>query len=208
MKMKMKKFEEIIKLSEGYSLEEAIENAQMQLHESTAVSNMTGVFSRSEFKQPMDFIKDYVNTDNFVQNKIYYINLVKPVDNSKLKPFKVDHIPSGERRGYKIGYMAVGIDSNKIYGVKNSKPEAVSLAKEKVAETQEDISIIVTKQVYKGSPETARVLFSPSKNMKMGKFILFQAGEPLPNEKPSYDTITENISRTAVLEEVNEETLA
>ena len=196
----------VTKLVEAFNVNEAVEKLQLDL-DSRTLSNLTGAFTRSKKESITDFIVDYVENDKISEDKLYYVVLTKPVDNSKSKPFKVENFSTPEQRKYKIGYELVGVDSKVRYDVKNNKPDAVLAAKKIVTEEQEDVAINVIKQVIAGNAITSIVKFAPSKNMKEGSFAFFYKKESYKGDI-ILETVTEDSLDTKEPSPLKEKNLA
>ncbi len=141
----------------------------------TDFQNLTRTHKASE-QELIDFTKSFSNSSKVESGKMYYIVLVKPVSNSRLKPYKVENVLTDVKRKYKLSYELIRTDNSCVVGSALSKFDAIEAAKTYVNENHVNIKIRVIKDVAEGEPLTATVNYTPSKNVKKGSYLFFTIG--------------------------------
>lgn len=127
-----------------------------------------------------EFMKNYLKkaTKNALGQGCYIV-LDPAVSDSRENPYKITNIPTEGKRKFKRVYELVNTSTGQIIGSADSKEEAIKLAKTIVSKQKDELGVNVkhvcrvANVVVEGQAEAFHFEYAPSKNAKMGTFLLF-----------------------------------
>lgn len=166
----------IIKKGKGFNANEAKKDAGVEF---VLIGNATMMWKKAECPKEGDelnkFIREYLAGKKTVPNTGFYIIIDSPEANKKMKPYKVTRHPNKQQRVFKTTFQIIGKITKQVYAeiVSNTINDAISKAKDIVAEKKENVDIKVIKTVVTGVAVAATVEYAPSVKSKEGTYIMF-----------------------------------
>lgn len=189
-----------MKFTTGFNAKEAFEAAGPLAFTTSTLKNLTQSFRLSGKTNAAEFAEEYLK-EKAVIGQVYYIVLDKPINDTRNRPYSVDHVKTDVKRKYGISYSIIDADK-KEYASESSKIAALNRAKELVKEHRKDMFLRVAKTVIEGDPLTASVTYTPSKNTKKGSYLFFELrpNAVIKEEQPTnsgdvvMETVTEDVT--------------
>lgn len=167
-----------MKYNKGFNVKEAFDATTG--FRATTLKNLTQSFKLSKKDNAADFAADYLENKADV-GVVYYIVIEKPINDTRNKPYSVEHVKVTKKRKYAMSYSIIDSDK-KEYACKEHKSDALVVAKELVKEHKRDMFLKIVKTVIEGEPFSAEVNYTPSKNTREGSFLFFELLEERPNK--------------------------
>jgi hypothetical protein len=135
-------------------------------------ANLTRSWKASDFGSAADFAANFLASEKAKEGINYYLVVDRPVNDTKNKPFSVKSVSTKGPRKYKLAYPIMD-ENNVVYGSEEEKSVALATAKELVKTHKRNMIVSISKKVVEGEEIAAVVEYSPSKNTRVGSYLIF-----------------------------------